>query len=62
MDQDENLVRKEMLRQGVCLRCAAYFGRSPKEQTCHAMTPGCPAPDYMKQKVENKNNGEKKTR
>jgi len=48
MEQDAE--RNEMLRQGVCLRCAAYRGKKADSCCCMAMTPGCPAPDYMKKK------------
>jgi len=37
-----------MLAIGLCKKCAAYKGKTKDAMSCHAMTPGCPAPQYMK--------------
>lgn len=45
-----------MLALGVCHKCAAFKGKKDSERSCHAMTPGCPVPQYMiDQAIKEKN-------
>ena len=56
-------IRDKMLKRGVCLRCAAYYGLTEKK--CHSMSPGCPVPEDAQIRMERfneerKDNGRKK--
>jgi len=44
-----DLIKEDMLRQGYCLRCCAYFGERHGKK-CNTLEPGCPVPEDLRLK------------